>query len=89
MNKAQIIKSVSKRTKLTQKDCTLCLQALKQIMLDALSKGEAISFSGFGRFYVKHYNQRSSFNPRTKEIGALKARKLPVFKVSSAIKGKI
>lgn len=89
MNKAQIIKSVSKKTKLTQKDCLLCLKALKEIMLDVLAKGEAVSFSGFGRFYVKHYNSRNAFNPKTKEIGALKARKLPVFRVSSAIKGKI
>ncbi len=89
MNKNEIIKKVSKQSNLTQKECLLCLTALKQVMVSAFSQGDDISFSGFGRFYVKHYDKRNSFNPQTGQINTLKARKLPVFKVSSVLKGKI
>ena len=89
MNKNEIIKSMAKHTNLTQKDCILCLNALKQVISRALERGEDISLSGFGKFYVKSYAKRNSFNPQTGKISALKERKLPIFKASSVLKAKI
>ena len=89
MNKNEIIKNVAKQSKLSQKDCVLFLKALKEVMTNALTRGEEVSFSGFGRFFVKHYEKRNSFNPQTRKITKLDERILPVFKVSSVFKSKI
>ena len=88
MNKCEIIKNVAKKSNLTQKDCELCLKALKQVMEGAFLSGEDISFAGFGKFFVKSYKKRNAFNPQTGKISTLKERKLPIFRASSALKGK-
>ncbi len=89
MNKTELIKQVSKHSSLTQKDCALCLEALKQVLTNSLKRGEMVSLTGFGKFYVKHYKQRNSYNPQTQKICSLNARFLPVFKVSNTLKSQI
>jgi len=89
MNKTELIKQMSVQSKLTQKDCLLCLNALKDVLASSLKRGEMVSLVGFGKFYMKHYPQRKSYNPQTQQVCSLKARFLPVFKVSNALKSKI
>jgi len=89
MNKNELIKEVSIQSKLTQKDCKQCLEALKEVMKKTLKSGDDVCVSGFGRFFIKHYEKRNAFNPQTRQISTLKERFLPVFKVSSVFKTKI
>ena len=89
MNKSELIKELSKQSNLTQKDCLLCIRALKEVLTASLKRGETVSLVGFGKFYMKHYPQRKSYNPQTQKVGCLKARFLPVFQVSNAFKSKI
>jgi len=89
MNKIELVKQMSKQSKLSQKDCAMCLTALTQVLTSTLKRGEMISLVGFGKFYMKHYPQRKSYNPQTQQVCSLKARFLPVFKVSNALKSKI
>lgn len=89
MNKTELVKQMSKQSKLTQKDCMLCLQALKEVLTSSLQRGEMVSLSGFGKFYIKHYPERKSYNPQTQQVFSLNERFLPVFKVSNTLKNKI
>jgi len=89
MNKNELIKEVSIKSKLTQKDCKLCLEALKEVMKKTLKRGDDVCVAGFGKFFLKHYEKRNAFNPQTKQINPLEERFLPVFKVSSVFKTKI
>lgn len=89
MNKIELVKQMSKQSKLSQKDCRDCLNAFKEILTSSLKRGEMVSLAGFGKFYMKHYPKRKSYNPQTQEICSLDDRFLPVFKVSSTLKGKI
>ena len=63
MNKTEFIKELSKKTKLTQKDCGLCLNEMTNLLQTALSSGDSVNFIGFGKFEVKHRKQRKVFNP--------------------------
>ena len=88
MNKNQLIKSVSKRTKLTQKDCALCLGALRNIVEEALCHGEAVTVSGFGRFVTKYKAERKGIHPLTRQLVMFPSKYVPTFCPSGVFKAK-
>ncbi len=88
MNKTELIKSVSKKTRLTQKDCALCLDALKEVVAETLIHGEAIVLSGFGRFFTKFKPQRKGINPITKDFMVYPSKFVPSFCPSTILKAK-
>ena len=86
MNKMELIKELSKDTKLTQKDCTLCLNALTQLVEKTLKRGDNINLVGFGKWEVKQRKSRNTYNPVLKKQVKLPATKLPVFKAGKCLK---
>jgi len=86
MNKQELIKQVSRKASLTQKDCALVLNALTDIIGNVLRSGEVISIMGFGRFYTKHLSERNGFNPVTRTKTRLKSAYIPTFKCSAQLK---
>lgn len=86
MNKAQFVKEISKKTRLTQKDCLTCLNALTEVVTKTLKKGDNVTLVGFGKFQVKHRSARKSFNPQTKRQIMLPANKVPQFKPGKSFK---
>ena len=88
MNKSELIKSVSKRTKLTQKECALCLKALRGVVEETLSHGEPIVVSGFGRFVTRYKAERRGIHPLTGQLVNFPSKYVPVFCPSSIFKAK-
>ena len=88
MNKNQLIKSVSSRAKLTQKECSLCLSALRSVVEEALCHGETITLSGFGRFVTKFKAERQGVHPQTRQLVVFPSKYLPTFCPSSLFKAK-
>lgn len=86
MNKAQFVKELSKKAKLTQKDCANCLNALTDLVSQTLKKGDSVSLIGFGKFEVKHRRARKSYNPQTKRQMLLPANSVPHFKPGKGLK---
>lgn len=86
MNKAEFIKELSKKTKLTQKDCLNCLNAITNLVSETLKSGEDVMLVGFGKFEVKYRKARKSFNPYTKKQMIVPASKVPHFKAGKAFK---
>ena len=86
MNKAEFVKEISKQSKLTQKDCNNCLNAITQIIQKSLKRGDNINLVGFGKFEVKHRMARRSFNPQTKKVNMIPASKVPSFKPGKTLK---
>lgn len=86
MNKAEFVKEISKKTKLTQKDCSNCLNAITLIIQHALQHGDTINLVGFGKFEVKHRVARRSFNPQTKRVNLIPASNVPSFKAGKTLK---
>ena len=77
MNKKELIKQTSKRTKLSQADCLKCVNAIKELIYDALKKGD------------KARGERKIVNPMTKEISLVPPKKVPVFKTGRLFKSAI
>lgn len=86
MNKAELVKSMSKKSMLTQKECGNCLNALMEIVKTTLQSGDNVNLVGFGKFQVKCKNSRRAFNPRTQKEFILPASKTPYFKPSKDLK---
>jgi len=86
MNKTEFIKELSKKTKLTQKDCGVCLNEMVNLLQNTLSKGDSVNFIGFGKFEVKQRKQRLSYNPITKNNIVLPACNTPIFKAGKNFK---
>ena len=86
MNKTEFIRELSKKSKLTQKDCSNCLNAITQLVSQTLKKGGNVSLLGFGKFEVKHRKARRSFNPQTRKQIMLPASRIPKFKPGKALK---
>lgn len=89
MNKLEFIKEISKKSKMTQKDCANCLNSITQIIQNTLKKGDNVNLVGFGKFEVKHRMARRSFNPKTREINLIPATNVPSFKPGKNLKQSI
>ena len=80
MNKAELITSMSEKSKLTKKDAELALKAFIESVEEALEKGEKVQLVGFGTFETRERAAREGRNPRTKETINIPASTVPVFK---------
>lgn len=86
MNKTELTAAMAETSNLSKKDCETALNAFISVTENALKDGEKIQLIGFGCFEVKNREARVGRNPRTNEMMEIPASKVPVFKVSKALK---
>ena len=67
MNKAQLINALANKCHLTRKDPDLAVNAMFDIIIDQLEKGEKVQIVGFGCFDVRERPARKGRNPMTGE----------------------
>ncbi|MDR0356597.1 MAG: HU family DNA-binding protein [Deltaproteobacteria bacterium] len=88
VTKETILKRINEDTGWSRHDSKKAMQKLLGIMFRALSNGEDILISGFGKFKVLHKMARLGRNPHTLEEIQLKARKVVSFKASENLRRK-
>ena len=64
-NKAELIERVAGKTNLTKKDVTASVDALFEVIQEALKDGEKVQVIGFGNFEVRDRAARKGRNPQT------------------------
>ena len=89
MNKAELITSMSEKSKLTKKDAELALKAFIESVEEALENGEKVQLVRFGTFETRERAAREGRNPRTKETISIPASTVPVFKAGKEFKEKV
>jgi DNA-binding protein HU-beta len=65
MNKSEFIDAVTSKTGLTKKDAGSALDATLATITESLSKGDSVSFIGFGTFSTSKRAARQGVNPST------------------------
>jgi DNA-binding protein HU-beta len=65
------------------------VEAVLDGISDALSRGEAVNFTGFGKFHVAERGQRQGVNPRTGERITIPGGKVPKFSAGAGLKQKV
>ena len=86
MNKAELIAAIAAKTGETKKGAEAAVNALVDVVTDALVKGDKVQLVGFGSFEVRKRAARKGRNPQTKEEIKIPASKAPVFKAGKALK---
>ena len=86
MNKSELIAAVAAKTGETKKNAEASLDAVIEVITEALSKGDKVQLVGFGSFEVRKRAARKGRNPQTKEEIKIPASKAPVFKAGKALK---
>lgn len=86
MTKADLIEKVTLATQLKKSDVKKVVDAIIDETMSAVAKGDKVSFTGFGTFYLSQRKERTGRNPRTGEKITIKGFNLPAFKVGKVFK---
>lgn len=86
MNKTTFVAALAEKTGLTQKQADAALEAVMDIIVEELKKGEKVQLTGFGTFEVRERAEREGRNPATGEVIRIEASKTPAFKAGKKFK---
>jgi DNA-binding protein HU-beta len=86
MNKSELINELSEETTFSKMDVTRVLDSLTRIVSRALKKGEKVSITGFGSFWISCRPARKGINPATKERIDLPEISIPRFKAGKNLR---
>jgi len=89
MNKAELINAVAKTAELSRKDADKAVNAVIDVITEALRSGDKVQIVGFGAFEAKERASRIARNPRTGEEIEIPASKSVSFKVGKALKDEV
>lgn len=86
MNKSELINSLSEETTFSKKDITRVLDGFTRIIERTLKKGEKVSLTGFGSWWISTRPPRKGINPATKQRIDLPAVNVPRFKAGKNLR---
>lgn len=89
MNKTQFIDAIVEKSGLKKKEAEAALNAMTDVIAEALKAGEKIQLVGFGTFEVKERAAREGRNPKTGETIKIAASKHPAFTAGKALKDSV
>ena len=89
MQKTDLIQAIVKKIGLSKRQAEEILSAILGEIEKALSKGDELVLTGFGKFYVAKRKAREGVNPKTGEKIKIPAAKVPKFKAGKSLKDSV
>ena len=89
MTKNEFVDRVASSSGLSKKDAGSAVEAVLKSIEGALSSGEEVNFTGFGKFHVSERGERQGVNPQTKEPMTIPGGRVPRFTAGSGLKKKV
>ena len=86
MNKSELVNEINAQSGLTKKDCKLCVEVVLDVIKSALSRGDCVELSNFGKFKVGVNKPKSIYNFKTKSVEVVDESKTLLFKASNNLK---
>ena len=86
MTKNNLAQALAKKTGLSERLAEESLDVVLEEITKALSRGEAVILTGFGKFEVKSLKERTGVNPRTGERIKIPLTKAPKFRAGRRLK---
>lgn len=86
MTKSEFVDDVASRSGLSRRDASKAVDAFLESITESLKRGDAVSFTGFGKFSAQQRGARQGVNPRTGERVQIAAATVPKFSAGSALK---
>lgn len=89
MNKQELVKKIALDAEVTQRQASLMVDSMINIVMDAVAKGEKVQLLGFGTFESKKRAPRVGRNPGTGEAVEIPETVVPYFKPGQEFKDKV
>ncbi len=90
MTKAEFVDRLAREGGIgTKKETGEAVDAVLDAIADALSRGEEVNFTGFGKFQVSERGPRQGVNPRTGERITIPGGRVPKFSAGAGLKSKV
>ncbi|OGC38877.1 DNA-binding protein [candidate division WWE3 bacterium RBG_13_37_7] len=89
MTKQQLIAAVADKAGMTKVDSAKAVDAVSDVIMRALKKGEKVTWTGFGTFEVRSRAARMGRNPQTNAPMHIPASKTPAFKSGKSLKDSV
>jgi DNA-binding protein HU-beta len=86
MTKQQLIALVADAAGMTKVDSAKAVDAVSDVVMAAMKKGERVTWTGFGTFEVRTRAARMGRNPQTGAPLHIPASKTPAFKSGKSLK---
>jgi DNA-binding protein HU-beta len=86
MNKAELIESMAKVSKMPRAACKNALEAFITSVSNALKQNKDVALTGFGTFVVMKRKSRVGVNPATGKKMQIPAKNVPKFRPGKALK---
>ena len=86
MTKSQFVDRVASKSGLSRRDAAKAVDAFLDSIQESLKQGEAVSFTGFGKFSAQQRGARQGVNPRTGEKVTIQAATVPKFSPGTGLK---
>jgi DNA-binding protein HU-beta len=89
VTKQDFVDAVADRAGMSKREAGAAVDAMLDTITDALKNGDAITFTGFGKFSTSARAARMGVNPRTGEKVHIAATTVPKFQAGSALKAAV
>ena len=87
MTKQEFVDRVAQKSGLNRRDAAEAVDAVLDSITDALTKGEEVAFTGFGKFSTQQRAARQGVNPRNpSQKVTIPAATVPKFSAGSSLK---
>ena len=86
MNKEELVKEISKKSKVSQKAVATILAATLDTIEKTVKKGNKVTLVGFGTFEARKRAARTGRNPQTGATLKIAAKKVPAFSAGKKFK---
>lgn len=89
MTKAELVELIAAETGISKKDTGIIVNLILENIGQALVSSDKVELRGFGSFKVKQRRSRQARNPRTGASVEVPAKRVPYFKASNELKGRL
>jgi len=89
MTKAELVEMIAAETGISKKDTGIIVNLILENIGHALVSSDKVELRGFGSFKVKQRRSRLARNPRTGSSVDVPSKRVPYFKASNELKGRL
>lgn len=89
MNKGELVDAIAEKAGCTKKDADTILNAMLDVVMEAVSSGEKVTLVGFGTIEARERQAREGRNPSTGQPIKIPATKVPAFSAGKVFKEKV
>ena len=90
MTKSEFVDRLARDDRVgSKKQAGEAVEAVLDMISDAMARGEDVNFTGFGKFSVAERGPRQGVNPRTGERITIPGGRVPRFSAGAGLKSKV